>query len=244
VTSSFDPIQQIVSAIQEGERRPAAQRPRRARGAARGDRGRVQAPALAAARAGRGRSAARPRRRSAPGSRSRCRCSRPLTSRRSSPPTATGARACCPTSPAWSRPPTSRAWALVALDCALEPTPTEEAIANLLASLAPFERQLISQRTQGGARGHARARRPARTPPDHLPLRDRPNQTRANSGHQPGRDRERTQRRPHPPPPKAAAAATPQPSAPHSTEQPNLPPRRRMREVRRSGGGLPRFYEK
>jgi hypothetical protein len=159
------PIQQIVSAIQGGERRPAAQRPRRARGAAAGDRGRVQAPALAACSSWSSRAAARPRRRSAPGSRSRCRCSRPLTSRRSSPPTATGARACCPTSPAWSQPPSSRAWALVALDCALEPTRTEEANANLLASVAPFERQPISQRTKGGARGHARAGRPARTPP-------------------------------------------------------------------------------
>jgi DNA invertase Pin-like site-specific DNA recombinase len=37
-------------------------------------------------------------------------------------------------------------WALVALDCALEPTPTEEAIANLLATFVPFERELISQR--------------------------------------------------------------------------------------------------
>jgi DNA invertase Pin-like site-specific DNA recombinase len=39
-------------------------------------------------------------------------------------------------------------WALVALDCALEPTPTEAANANLLATFAPFERQLISERTR------------------------------------------------------------------------------------------------
>jgi DNA invertase Pin-like site-specific DNA recombinase len=40
-------------------------------------------------------------------------------------------------------------WALVALDCALEtPTPAGEAIANVLATFAPCERGLISQRTR------------------------------------------------------------------------------------------------
>jgi hypothetical protein len=82
------------------------------------------------------------------GSRSRCRCSRPLTNRRSSPPSATGSRACCSTSPAWVATAHQQGRALVALDCALEPTPTAEANANLLATLAPFERQPISQRTR------------------------------------------------------------------------------------------------
>ena len=40
-------------------------------------------------------------------------------------------------------------WALVALDCTLETTrPAGEAIANLLATFAPCERRLISQRTR------------------------------------------------------------------------------------------------
>jgi DNA invertase Pin-like site-specific DNA recombinase len=40
-------------------------------------------------------------------------------------------------------------WALVALDCALETTTqAEEAMANVLATFAPFERRLISQRTR------------------------------------------------------------------------------------------------
>jgi hypothetical protein len=89
-------------------------------------------------------------------------------------------------------------WALVALDCAVEPTPTQEANANLLATFAQFERQLISQRTRAAlARKRAQGVRLGR-PPNDLPIRDRPNQTRANSGQQPGRDLERTQRRPHP----------------------------------------------
>jgi DNA invertase Pin-like site-specific DNA recombinase len=40
-------------------------------------------------------------------------------------------------------------WALVALDCAVDTsTPTEEAMANMLATFAQFERRLISQRTR------------------------------------------------------------------------------------------------
>jgi DNA invertase Pin-like site-specific DNA recombinase len=40
-------------------------------------------------------------------------------------------------------------WALLALDCVLETTtPAGEAVATLLASFAPFERRLISQRTR------------------------------------------------------------------------------------------------
>jgi DNA invertase Pin-like site-specific DNA recombinase len=39
-------------------------------------------------------------------------------------------------------------WALIALDCALEPTPAAEPIANVLASFAPLERGLISKRTR------------------------------------------------------------------------------------------------
>ena len=40
-------------------------------------------------------------------------------------------------------------WALVTLDCTLDTTtPTGEAIANILATFAPLERRLISQRTR------------------------------------------------------------------------------------------------
>jgi DNA invertase Pin-like site-specific DNA recombinase len=40
-------------------------------------------------------------------------------------------------------------WALVALDCALDTTtPAGEAMANLLATFAQFERRLIAQRTR------------------------------------------------------------------------------------------------
>jgi DNA invertase Pin-like site-specific DNA recombinase len=42
-------------------------------------------------------------------------------------------------------------WALVALDCALEPTtPPGEAVANLVATVAPCERRLHSQRIREG----------------------------------------------------------------------------------------------
>jgi DNA invertase Pin-like site-specific DNA recombinase len=40
-------------------------------------------------------------------------------------------------------------WALVALDCALDTTgPAEEQLASVLATFAPFERRLISERTR------------------------------------------------------------------------------------------------
>src|SRR5580765_7860114 len=40
-------------------------------------------------------------------------------------------------------------WALVALDCAVDTsTPSGEAMANMLATFAQFERRLISQRTK------------------------------------------------------------------------------------------------
>jgi DNA invertase Pin-like site-specific DNA recombinase len=40
-------------------------------------------------------------------------------------------------------------WALVALDCAVDTTtPAGEAMANVLATFAQFERRLISQRTK------------------------------------------------------------------------------------------------
>jgi DNA invertase Pin-like site-specific DNA recombinase len=56
-------------------------------------------------------------------------------------------------------------WALVALDCALESTATEEANANLLATFAQFERQLISQRTRAAlARKRAQGVRLGRPP--------------------------------------------------------------------------------
>jgi DNA invertase Pin-like site-specific DNA recombinase len=42
-----------------------------------------------------------------------------------------------------------QSWALVALDCAVDTsTPTGEAMANMLATFAQFERRLISQRTK------------------------------------------------------------------------------------------------
>jgi DNA invertase Pin-like site-specific DNA recombinase len=42
-----------------------------------------------------------------------------------------------------------QSWALVALDCAVDTsTPTGEAMANMLATFAQFERRLISQRTR------------------------------------------------------------------------------------------------
>jgi DNA invertase Pin-like site-specific DNA recombinase len=59
-------------------------------------------------------------------------------------------------------------WALIALDCALDTTtPTGEAMANMLATFAQFERRLISQRTKealavkrasgGGSADHQRS---------------------------------------------------------------------------------------
>jgi len=42
-----------------------------------------------------------------------------------------------------------QSWALVALDCAVDTsTPAGEAMANMLATFAQFERRLISQRTK------------------------------------------------------------------------------------------------
>jgi hypothetical protein len=179
-------------------RRPAAQRPRRARGAARGDRGRVQAPALAACSSWSreiGRSAEEAKR---PGiaeplplleaadkqalvAANRDRRARVLPDLASlvatRPPTGLGA----------GRPrlrPRADADRRSEREPARHPRPPRAA-ADLPAN-------------EGGARGHARAGRPARTPANHLPVRERPNQTRANSGQQPRRDRERTQRRPHP----------------------------------------------
>ena len=57
-------------------------------------------------------------------------------------------------------------WALVALDCALEPaTPAGEASANLLATFAQFERGLISKRTRAAlARTRSRGVRLGRPP--------------------------------------------------------------------------------
>jgi len=59
-----------------------------------------------------------------------------------------------------------QAWALVALDCALETTtPAGEALAHVLAVFAPFERQLISQRTRAAlARKRAQGVRLGRPP--------------------------------------------------------------------------------
>jgi DNA invertase Pin-like site-specific DNA recombinase len=45
-------------------------------------------------------------------------------------------------------------WALVALDCAVDTTtPAGEAMANVLATFAQFERRLIGQRTPRGSEG-------------------------------------------------------------------------------------------
>jgi DNA invertase Pin-like site-specific DNA recombinase len=59
-----------------------------------------------------------------------------------------------------------RGWALVALDCALDPrTPGGEGMVNVLASFAPCERRLISQRTrQALARKRAQGVRLGRPP--------------------------------------------------------------------------------
>jgi DNA invertase Pin-like site-specific DNA recombinase len=57
-------------------------------------------------------------------------------------------------------------WALLALDCALEPqTPAGEQEATLLATFAPFERRLISERTRAAlARARAQGVRLGRPP--------------------------------------------------------------------------------
>ena len=48
-------------------------------------------------------------------------------------------------------------WALVALDCAVDTTtPAGEAMANVLATFAQFERRLISQRTRDAIRAKKR----------------------------------------------------------------------------------------
>ncbi len=59
-----------------------------------------------------------------------------------------------------------QAWALVALDCAVETTrPAGEALAHVLAVFAPCERQLISQRTRAAlARKRAQGVRLGRPP--------------------------------------------------------------------------------
>jgi DNA invertase Pin-like site-specific DNA recombinase len=59
-----------------------------------------------------------------------------------------------------------QSWALVALDCALdETTPAGEALVNVLASFAPCERRLLSQRTrQALARKRAQGVRLGRPP--------------------------------------------------------------------------------
>lgn len=75
------------------------------------------------------------------------------------------------------------AWALVALDCAVDTTtPAGEAMANVLATFAQFERRLIGQRTQEALaerrRQGVRLGRPSSIP-EHLAQRIR---TRRNEG--------------------------------------------------------------
>jgi DNA invertase Pin-like site-specific DNA recombinase len=68
-------------------------------------------------------------------------------------------------------------WALVALDCAPETTgPAGEPEASVLASFAPFERSLISQRIRQ-ALAAKRAHGPTRPATDHVPIRDRADHT-------------------------------------------------------------------
>ena len=58
-------------------------------------------------------------------------------------------------------------WALVALDCAVDTsTPSGEAMANMLATFAQFERRLISQRTKEALAVKQRAGRQARATAD------------------------------------------------------------------------------
>ena len=59
----------------------------------------------------------------------------------------------------------TQGWALAGLDCALKTTPAGERVANLLATFAPLERRLISQRTrQALARKRAQGIRLGRPP--------------------------------------------------------------------------------
>jgi DNA invertase Pin-like site-specific DNA recombinase len=73
-------------------------------------------------------------------------------------------------------------WALIALDCAVDTTtPAGEAMANVLATFAQFERRLISQRTKDAlaikkAQG-VRLGRPQQLPED---MRDRIRAERAS----------------------------------------------------------------
>jgi DNA invertase Pin-like site-specific DNA recombinase len=60
-------------------------------------------------------------------------------------------------------------WALVALDCALEPTtPAGEETATVLAAFAPLERGLISTRTRERSRASA-PRAPGSAAPQRCP---------------------------------------------------------------------------
>jgi DNA invertase Pin-like site-specific DNA recombinase len=67
-------------------------------------------------------------------------------------------------------------WVLVALDCAVDTTtPADEAMANLLATFAQFERRLIEQRTRGagGEACERSAARPAALAPADVRSTDR-----------------------------------------------------------------------
>jgi len=63
-------------------------------------------------------------------------------------------------------------WALVALECSLEPMrPAGEPRAHLLATFAPCERRLLSEPDAGRAGAHPPAGHPAGPAPEHAPVR-------------------------------------------------------------------------
>ena len=75
-------------------------------------------------------------------------------------------------------------WALVALDCAVDTTtPAGEAMANVLATFAQFERRLIGQRTKDAlAVKRAQGVRLGRPPALPVSVRDRIRSERATTG--------------------------------------------------------------
>ena len=124
-------------------------------------------------------------------------------------------------------------WALAALDCTLKTTtPAGQAMANVLATFAPFERRLISQRTrQALAAKRAQGVRLGRPPKMSQYAIERIRRERAAGTAWP---RSRTDSTPTASPPhRAAGAGIRPPSATRSTAQTDrLSPRRRMREQR------------
>ena len=81
-------------------------------------------------------------------------------------------------------------WALVALDCAVDTTtPAGEAMANVLATFAQFERRLISQRTKDALAAKKAQGVRLGSPPPASSARDQADPPRARTGEDPGGDR-------------------------------------------------------